>query len=70
MPRPGTIIPKAPVIKIMENAGAKRVSDNGAESLVETLIAYAVQVSERAVKIAEHSGRKTVQAGDIRLAVK
>ncbi len=70
MPRPGSIIPKAPIAKIIQTAGAKRVSDDAADALVKYLIGYAGKVGERAVKIAKHSGRKTVQAGDIRIAVK
>ena len=70
MPRPGTIIPKAPIAKIMQDNGAKRVSDDGVSALVSYLISYSTELSERAIKIANHSGRKTVQAGDIKLAVK
>jgi histone H3/H4 len=70
MPRPGSVIPKAPIIKLMQKAGAKRVSDDAAEELVDYLIKYAAQISDRANKIAMHSGRKTIQAGDIKLAVK
>ena len=70
MPRPSTIIPKAPVAKIMQNAGAKRVSDDAAQVMVDYLIGYSTQISERAVRIAKHSGRKTVHGTDIRLAVK
>ena len=29
-----------------------------------------LEIAERAARIARHSGRKTVQAGDIKLAVK
>ncbi|MBD3164678.1 histone [Candidatus Woesearchaeota archaeon] len=68
MPRPGSIIPKAPLAKIMQKSGAKRVSDKAAEALANYLINYAGRISERAVRIARHSGRKTVQAGDIKVA--
>ncbi len=70
MPRPGSIIPKAPVAKVMQNAGAKRVSDDATEAMVQFLMDYSLTVSERAVRIARHSGRKTVKAGDIKVAVK
>jgi histone H3/H4 len=70
MPRPGTIIPKAPIAKIMQNSGAKRVSEDAVDVLVDYLIDYSTQLSERAIKIAKHSGRKTVQGGDIKIAVK
>ncbi len=70
MPRPGTIIPKAAIIKLMQNAGAERVSDDAAKALVDYLTEYAMKLSERAIKIANHSGRKTVQGGDIKIALK
>ena len=70
MPRPGTIIPKAPIAKIVQNAGAKRVSAGAVVVLVDYLIDYANDISERASRIAKHSGRKTVKAGDIKIAIK
>ena len=70
MPRPGSIIPKAAVAKLMQKSGAKRVSDDAAITLVDYLINYASVLSERAIRIAKHSKRKTVQGGDIKLAVK
>jgi histone H3/H4 len=70
MPRPGSIIPKVPIAKIMNKAGAKRVSEGAIRTLTEYLIDYASKLSERAVKIAKHSGRKTVNAADIKIAVK
>ncbi|MBR9699026.1 histone family protein [Candidatus Woesearchaeota archaeon] len=70
MPRPGSTIPKAPIAKIMQKTGAKRVADGAVEELVEYLINYGTKTSERAIKIAKHSGRKTVQGKDIKIAVK
>ena len=67
MPRPGSLIPKAPIAKIMSNLGV-RVSDEAAKALSEYLLKYSTKISERAIKIARHSGRKTVKAGDIDLA--
>lgn len=70
MPRPGTMIPKAPIAKLIQNAGGKRVSEGAVKALVDYLIDYATELSERANRIAKHSGRKTIQAGDIKIAVK
>ena len=39
-------------------------------TLADILTDIAEDISERAVKIAKHSGRKTVKAGDVKLAVK
>jgi len=70
MPRPGSTIPKAPVAKIMLNAGSKRVSDEAVKELVDFLTEYTINLSERAIRIAKHSGRKTIQGGDIKVALR
>ena len=70
MPRKTSIIPKAPTARILQKAGAKRVSANAAEVFSEVLTEYAEKIALRAVQIAKHSGRKTVKDGDIKLAVK
>jgi DNA-binding protein len=69
MPRPGSVIPKAPVAKLMMDNGAKRVSEDAVDCLTEHLIDYSLKISERAIKLARHSGRKTVQSEDIKLAL-
>ena len=68
MPRPGKTIPKAPLAKIMQKSGAKRISDNGLDVLSDYLLDYATKISTRAIKIAKHSGRKTVTDADIRIS--
>lgn len=65
-----SIIPKAPVARILINAGAKRVSQDGVDAFTEVLTKIAEDISERAVKIAQHSGRKTIHDTDIKLAAK
>ena len=67
--RTGTI-PKAPAARIIMNAGAKRVSADAVDSFVDGIEAIAEKIGTQAVKIAKHSGRKTVQDGDIKLAAK
>jgi DNA-binding protein len=64
------MIPIAPAARILMNAGAKRVSAPAAKEFSDILIKYALEISERAAKIARHSGRKTVNEEDIKLAVK
>jgi DNA-binding protein len=69
MPRKSaTLIPVAPLERIMLQAGAERVSRKGAEELAQVLVDRASHIAAAAVKIASHSGRKTVQARDIELA--
>lgn len=70
MGRKGTIIPKAPVGRILLNVGAKRVSASAVDAFTEVLISKAEKIGTKAVKIAKHSGRKTVKAGDVKLAAK
>ena len=62
------IIPTASAGKIIEKAGAHRVSDRAAELLADTLTKFGLEISKYAIKYAEHAGRKTVQEKDIKLA--
>ena len=70
MGRNTTIIPKAPLGRILIKAGAKRVSQGAVDALSEVLEEVAMEIGTQAVRIATHSGRKTVHEGDIKLAVK
>ena len=70
MGRTTKIIPNAPVARILVNVGAKRVSADAVDTFVEILIDKADVIAEQAVRIAKHSGRKTVQEGDVKLAAK
>jgi DNA-binding protein len=70
MTRKTGLIPKAPVARILMNAGAKRVSADAVDAFSEVLTEIAEEISAQALKIAKHSGRKTIQDGDIKLAAK
>ena len=65
-----TIIPKAPVQRLIEKSGAKRVSAKAIDFLVDILEERALDIARQAVKISKHAGRKTVNAGDVKLAVR
>jgi len=70
MARNISIIPKAPIARILLDAGAKRVSAEAVDAFTDVITDIAEEISTKAAKIAQHSGRKTVHEGDIRLAVK
>ena len=63
-------IPRAPVARILTNAGAKRVSADAAEAFADVLHDLALKIGEKASMIAKHSGRKTVNDEDIKLAAR
>lgn len=68
--RQTSIMPKAPVARILFKAGAKRVSQSATDTFADVLREIAEETANKAVQIARHSGRKTVQEGDIKLAAK
>jgi histone H3/H4 len=61
-------IPKAPAARLLNEAGAERVSDEAAEVFAEILEELALRIAEKSVRIAKHSGRKTVKKSDVVLA--
>jgi len=61
-------IPKAPATRLLGEAGAERVSDEAAGIFADVLEEIALKIAEKAVKIAKHSGRKTVKKSDVVLA--
>lgn len=64
-----TEIPTAPVRRIMKYSGAIRVSEDAANELTKFIEEETETISRKAVKFAEHAGRKTVTAADVKLAV-
>ena len=67
MPRK-TILPLAPLERILKKAGAKRVSKKGAEEFSRVLEKYILEVAGEAAKLAKNAGRKTILERDVRLA--
>lgn len=61
---------KAQVERIMRSAGAERISSDAIDSLAALLKERAEEVSEDAIAIAKHAGRKTITSEDVRLAGK
>jgi len=70
MARKVGIIPKAPAGRILMKMGAKRISADAVEAFVDVITDITEEIGEQAVRIAKHSGRKTVQEGDIKLAAR
>jgi len=64
------IIPEAAMERVLKKAGSKRVSSEAKQALREILEEQAITICEKAIKFAQHSGRKTVKAEDIKLAFK
>lgn len=64
------ILPLAAMEKLLKKCGAARVSENAKEAMKEVLEDYGEQIGQKAVRVAQHSGRKTVKGADIKLALK
>jgi len=62
------VIPFAPIERLIRTAGAPRVSEGAGIALTEILEDYGLGISKEAIKLAEHAGRKTIKAEDIKLA--
>ncbi len=63
-------IPLAAMERLLKQAGAGRVSEDAKDALRDVLEDIALEISESAVKLAQHAGRKTVKAEDVKLASK
>jgi len=59
-------LPLAPVKRIIKQSGAHRCSEDAVQELRDELERHAEERARDAKKYAEHAGRKTVQASDIR----
>lgn len=64
------LIPLAAMEKMLKSCGAERVSEKAKSALKAEVEEIAEEIAVNAVKLAFHAGRKTVKAGDIKLAVK
>ncbi len=61
-------LPLAPVDRIIRSQGAKRVSEEAAREFAEVLEEIAADLAAESAALADHAGRKTVKASDVRLA--
>ncbi len=53
---------------LMKEKGAERISDDATKELRKILENYLYDLSLKASKIASHSGRKTINSGDLLIA--
>jgi histone H3/H4 len=65
-----TDIPIATVERLIRKAGAERVSAEAANALADVLEGEALKISQKAIDLAKHAGRKTVTADDVKLAMR
>ena len=63
-------LPLAAMEKILKQGGAERVSDKAKVALKNAIEDIAHNIASKSIRLAEHAGRKTVKAEDIKLAVK
>ena len=64
------IIPLAISERMLKNAGTQRVSEEAKIMFSNILQEIAEEIGGQAAKISKHTGRKTVQEEDIKLAAK
>lgn len=64
------LLPLAAMEKLLKQGGAERVSDKAKVALKSVLEEEAQEIATKAIKLANHAGRKTVKAEDIKLACK
>ena len=64
------ILPLAAMEKLLKKCGASRISEDAKETLRDLLEEYVQNIGEKAVRFAQHSGRKTVKGSDVKLALK
>ncbi len=58
-------LPLAPLKRLMKQAGAERVSDDGVEAMRDVIEAEIAELSEEANRFAQHAGRKTIKKEDV-----
>lgn len=61
-------IPLLALENLMKEKGAQRVSEDAKDELKKILENYLYGLSVKASKIAQHSGRKTINSGDLLIA--
>ncbi|MDG6928791.1 MAG: NFYB/HAP3 family transcription factor subunit [Nitrososphaerota archaeon] len=60
----------AGIYRVLKKAGAERVGDDAVTEFRAALEEIGVKIGQKAVEMADHAGRRTVKATDVKLAVK
>ncbi|KPV63666.1 MAG: Archaeal histone A1 [Candidatus Bathyarchaeota archaeon BA2] len=60
----------APMHRICKKAGANRVSEAATKALAKELEDVGIKIAKEAIRLALHTGRKTVKAKDIEEATR
>jgi histone H3/H4 len=60
----------AGMFRIIKKSGGERVSEEAADQLRRILEEIATKISDQAIDLSIHAGRKTIKAEDIQLAAK
>ena len=60
----------AGMYRIIKKSGGERVSEEAADQLRRILETIATKISDQAVDLCMHAGRKTIKSEDIHLAAK
>lgn len=58
-------LPLAPLKRVMKQAGAERVGEDGVEAMRDVIEEEIEELTENAVTFANHAGRKTVKKEDV-----
>lgn len=61
-------LPIAAVVRIAKKHGAERVGSDAAEALVAKAEEYIADLTKEANRLAQHAGRKTIKAEDVKMA--
>ncbi|MEM5812151.1 MAG: NFYB/HAP3 family transcription factor subunit [Candidatus Aenigmatarchaeota archaeon] len=61
--------PYTPIGRIAKKSGVKRISDSALKAIREIILEEAEEKAREIVKIAEHSGRKTVLRRDVQFVI-
>ena len=64
------LLPLAAMEKLLKQGGAERVSEKAKAALKNVIEEIAHDIAVKSIRLANHAGRKTIKAEDIKLAVK